>query len=65
MKAGIIGLGMGRQHLLGYLQNNIEVAGICDIDQSLLKNVQYEFHIRMATADYQELLAEKDIDIIS
>ncbi|HPP07933.1 MAG TPA: Gfo/Idh/MocA family oxidoreductase [bacterium] len=65
MKAGIIGLKMGRQHLSGYLQNNIEVAGICDIDQTLLKNVQHQFNIHVATADYQELLAEKDIDIIS
>ncbi|HOJ31703.1 MAG TPA: Gfo/Idh/MocA family oxidoreductase, partial [bacterium] len=65
MKAGIIGLRMGKAHLVGYLQNNVEVAGICDIDQSLLTGVQKEFNIPLATTDYHKLVAEKSIDLIS
>lgn len=65
MKTGVIGLRMGRAHLVGYLQNNIEVTGICDIDQVLLEKTKKEFNIPFATTDYRKLLEIKDIEIIS
>jgi len=65
MKAGIIGLRMGKAHLIGYLKNNVEVCGICDIDEKLLESVQKEFNIPFATTDYRKMLEIKDIDIIS
>jgi predicted dehydrogenase len=38
MKVGIIGLKMGKSHLIAYLQNpNTEVYGICDTDEETLK----------------------------
>jgi len=66
MKVGIIGLRMGRSHLIGYLQNpNTEVYGICDTDEKILKSVKDEFKIPFATSDYRELINIKDIDIVS
>ncbi|MCX7705242.1 MAG: Gfo/Idh/MocA family oxidoreductase [bacterium] len=65
MKAGIIGLRMGRAHLAGYLQNNIEVTGICDTDLTTLELVRKEFNIPLATTDHRELAKINDIDIIS
>ncbi|MGC8977096.1 MAG: Gfo/Idh/MocA family protein [Candidatus Ratteibacteria bacterium] len=66
MKVGIIGLRMGKAHLLGYLQNlNTEVYGICDIDENTLQNVKKEFNIPFATTDYRELLKIKEIEIVS
>ncbi|MCM8816433.1 MAG: Gfo/Idh/MocA family oxidoreductase [Candidatus Omnitrophica bacterium] len=65
MKAGVIGLGMGMAHLKGYLENGIEVAGICDTDRVLLENIQKKFGIPFATFDYRDLVGVQDIDIIS
>lgn len=66
MKVGIIGLRMGKAHLVGYLQNpHTEVYGICDIDKNLLENIRKEYDIPFATTDYKELMEIKDIEIIS
>lgn len=66
IKVGIIGLRMGRSHLIGYLQNPYtEVYGICDIDEETLKKVKEEFNIPFATTDYRELIKIKEIEIIS
>ena len=37
MVVGVIGLVMGRHHLKGLVDKNIEVAAICDINEELLK----------------------------
>jgi len=66
MKVGIIGLRMGKSHLIAYLQNpNTEVYGICDTDEETLKKIKDEFKIPFATTDYRELINIKDIEIIS
>jgi len=65
MKAAVIGLRMGKAHLIGYMQNGVEVAGICDTDSKHLENIQKEFNIFFATTDYRELLSRKEIDIVS
>lgn len=65
MKAGVIGLRMGKSHLIGYLQNNVEVVGICDTDSVLLESIKKEFNIPFATTDYKELISIKDLDIVS
>ncbi|MCM8788418.1 MAG: Gfo/Idh/MocA family oxidoreductase [Candidatus Omnitrophica bacterium] len=65
MKAGVIGLRMGRSHIIGYLQNNVEVAGVCDTEMNLLERIRKEFNIPFATTDYTDLINIQDIDIIS
>ena len=40
LKIGVIGLGVGEQHVIGYQRiPNVEVTDICDIDPSVLKIV--------------------------
>ncbi|HQL65113.1 MAG TPA: Gfo/Idh/MocA family oxidoreductase [bacterium] len=66
MKAGVIGLRMGKSHLIGYKQNPYtQPFGICDIDEDTLKKTQKEFDIPFATTDYKDLLKIKDIEIVS
>jgi len=66
LKAGIIGLGMGRAHLQGYLNNpKTEVYGICDINEKLLKEIQKTYDIPFATTDFKELVRREEIDIVS
>lgn len=65
MKAGVIGLRMGKSHLTGYIENKVEVAGICDIDEETVNSIQKQFNIPFATTDYTKLIKIRDIDIIS
>jgi len=66
LKAGVIGLHMGKSHLEAYCSNPYtEVVGICDINEALLKQVQKQYAVPFATTDYQQLLALKDLDIVS
>ena len=63
---GVIGVRMGKQHLLGYLDNpRAEVKGICDLDKDLLKETSKSYDIPFVTEDYQELVERKDIELIS
>ncbi len=63
---GVIGLRMGKEHLIGYLDNpRTEVKGICDPDKDLLKEVSKKYDIPFATEDYQKLIAKKDIELVS
>ena len=40
LKIGVIGLGVGEQHIIGYQRiPNVEVTDICDVDPSVLKAV--------------------------
>ena len=42
---GLIGLGIGQQHLLGYQRQNLRVAAICDKDTERLNEVGERFQI--------------------
>ena len=42
---GLIGLGIGQQHLLGYQRRNLHVAAICDKDVTRLNEVGKAFGI--------------------
>ena len=64
---GVIGLGYaGLKHLKAYIQNpRTEVKGVCDKNEKLLHSISQEYGIKLATVDYEELVAQKDIDIVS
>ena len=49
MVVGVIGLTMGRHHLKGLIDNNIEVAAICDINPEFLKREGDLYNIPVAT----------------
>ncbi|MBL8698237.1 MAG: Gfo/Idh/MocA family oxidoreductase [Alphaproteobacteria bacterium] len=64
-KVGIIGGGIGRQHIEGYraLGGRYEVAAICDLNLDLARGLAAEFAIPRATDKLAELLAA-DIDVV-
>lgn len=69
LRYGIIGIGgiaMGK-HLPAYaeLKEDIEIIAACDINETRLKDAGQKFDIPHLFTDYNELLALKEIDLIS
>lgn len=65
LKAGVIGLGVGEQHILGYQMAGVEVAGLCDFDVAKLKTFKNRFPRCRVTDSADEILADPNIDIVS
>jgi predicted dehydrogenase len=62
LRAGVIGLGVGEQHVRGYdAHPDCEVVAVCDIDAARLEPYA---HLR-TTTDPAELLADPDVDVVS
>lgn len=65
LKAGVIGLGLGRHHLAGYLKNDqVEVIGIADVDTARRREFAHRHDIRNAFESYRDLLDLKP-DVVS
>jgi UDP-N-acetylglucosamine 3-dehydrogenase len=63
---GVIGLRMGRGHLVGYQQNpRTQIIGVCDPDEALLAQRKDEFGATVASTDYRDLLEIPEIGIVS
>ena len=66
LKAGIIGLGVGEKHIGGYnSHNSCEVTKICDFDQLKLEEVSKRHPGIKTTTIPEEIIYDKDIDVIS
>lgn len=66
LQVGIIGLNMGRTHLVRYLEcRRADVVAICDIEETRLERVAREFEVPFVTLDYKELLARKEVQAVS
>jgi predicted dehydrogenase len=66
IKAGIIGLGVGEQHIEGYQSHpGCEVAAICDINAEKLKAVGQKHPKIRATAKAEEILKDPSIQVVS
>ena len=63
---GIIGVGkISDLHIQGYKNmENVEVAGIADINQKTLKQKARFWEVKKTTLDYRDLLEDKKIDVI-
>lgn len=64
-KVGVVGGGIGRQHIQAYraLDGRFEVAAICDLDGDLARRVAAEHAIPLATTDLGALLSA-GVDIV-
>jgi len=63
---GVIGLGMGRGHLEGYLRApNANVIGIADLDEGRLNDCKKRYGIERTFTDYNDLLALEELDALS
>lgn len=66
IRAGVIGLGVGEQHVLSYQAiENCEVVAVCDLDPAKLKEVADRRNVGRRCADYREILRDPDIDVVS
>ena len=65
-KVGIIGLGVGEQHLIGYRDvAGVEVAALCDFDPKKLEEVGDRHGIAERYTDWRKITEHEDIDIVS
>ena len=66
LKIGVIGLGVGEQHVIGYQRiPNVEVTDICDIDPSVLKIVGDRNSVPNRHQDYKQITENPNIDVVS
>ncbi len=66
LKAAVIGVGaMGRNHCRVYNElNNVELAGVCDLDKRLSKNTGRDFKAKSYT-DFNKMLSDSKPDLVS
>ncbi len=61
---GLIGLGIGQQHLLSYQRRGLCVAAICDKDTTRLNEVGNQFSIDKRYTRIADLIADTDVDVV-
>ena len=61
---GLIGLGIGQQHLLGYQSQDLPVVAICDQDAARLNEVGDRFGIDKRYTRIADLIADNDVNVI-
>jgi predicted dehydrogenase len=66
LRAGVIGLGVGEQHILGYQADpRCTVSSICDLNEEKLQEVGARYPGTRLTTSPDELLGDTEIDVIS
>ena len=66
MKLGILGLGEGRSTMSAALQSSkVELKMVCDMNLETCKHRAEEFNFHNYTTSYQDMLDDKEIDIIA
>jgi len=66
LRVGVIGLGVGEQHLRAYLRHPAcEVAAICDLDAERLQRVSSELPGVRPTSEVAELIEDETLDVLS
>ena len=66
LRAAIIGLGVGEQHIGGYRAHpGAEVVAVCDIDPAKLAMAAKRYPELRRTSDPNELLTDPEIDVVS
>src|SRR5690606_36618136 len=66
VRAGIIGLGVGEQHIAGYRAHpEAEVVALCDVDEAKRAMARERYPGLHVTADPLEVLTAEDIDVVS
>ena len=61
---GLIGLGIGQQHLLGYQRRGLRIAAICDKDATRLNETGNTFGIDKRYTRIADLIADTDVDVV-
>src|SRR5262245_57302229 len=69
LRVGVVGLGIGRAHLVAYqnLADRYEIAAVCDLDDARLDTIADELHLPASTrrtTRFDDLLDPSRIDIV-
>ena len=63
---GVVGLGMGKKHIEGYLTHpNANIKAICDMNPEVLKQVGARYGVDGRYTSYEEMLDKEHLDVIS
>ncbi len=66
LKVGVIGLGMGRFHLLEYKNHpQVELAAVADLDEKRLANAVTECGVARTYTSAEEMLEKESLDLVS
>lgn len=66
LRAGVIGLGVGEQHIEGYQNHpDCEVVALCDFSDEKLSMVRTKYPGIRLTSQADELLQDSEIDVVS
>jgi predicted dehydrogenase len=66
LKAGIIGLGVGEQHISGYKSHpDCEVVALCDISKEKCAEIRKKYPQIKVTEDANEILDDPEIGVVS
>ncbi|MBM3558492.1 MAG: Gfo/Idh/MocA family oxidoreductase [Alphaproteobacteria bacterium] len=66
LRAGVIGLGVGEQHVLSYSGiDGVEVRAVCDVDAERLQRVADAWKVAERYEDWRRVTEHPDIDVVS
>lgn len=65
MKAGIIGFGVGEQHIKGYEKSGVEVVAICDFNEEKISEAKKKYPKCKIYLNSKDLVSNNEIDIVS
>ncbi|MBL8806866.1 MAG: Gfo/Idh/MocA family oxidoreductase [Rhodospirillales bacterium] len=66
IRAGVIGLGVGEQHVKTYARlPGVEVVAVCDVDPAKLADVAGRYEIERRETDWRRVTEAADIDVVS
>jgi predicted dehydrogenase len=65
LKVGVIGLGVGEQHVLSYQRHGAEVAVVCDFDEAKLADVAGRYDVERRETDWRRVTDDPALDAVS
>lgn len=66
LRAGIVGLGVGKAHAAGYRQSqDTELVAICDVNTERLQVFGDEWDVKLRYTDYAAMLRDANLDVVS
>lgn len=66
LRAGVIGLGVGEQHVRGYQAiPGVDVAAVCDLDADHARRLGRRYGVAVATDRFEDVTEDPSIDLVS
>jgi predicted dehydrogenase len=66
LRVGVIGLGMGRNHIAGYQSHpHAQVVAVADLNETLLNEIGNQYHVPQRYTRPEEMLEKEALDVVS